>query len=530
MSEISVVLVLLCLVTLLAFWTRNWSIPYPTLMVILGGAIAIIPQLPPVQLTPDIVFLIFLPPLLYATAWQTSFHDFIANLRPIMLLALGLVAATTLLIGFIAKWLIPDLPWGAAFALGAIVSPPDAIAATSITQRLRIPRRLVVILEGESLLNDASGLVAYRVALAAVAGELVTWNSILTDFFIASTGGLTIGVLIALGIIWIHSRLDDPVVETVVTLLTPYAAYLLAEYCHVSGVLAVVCAGLMVRRKASTLFSSATRLHATAVWDCVVFVLTGLTFIFIGLGLRGIVQTVAEDERLAKDMLTALVILMATILIRFAWMFPAAWLPRVISPRLRRQDPMPKPKHLILLSWAGMRGVVSLAAALALPNDFPKRDLILLIVFVVIFGTLVGQGLTLPWLVRLLNLGGSGRSHADQEIDARLTLLAAANLHLEAQSQQSHMLDNGQSETEYLKSYFRGHAENWIARLEFDGEPFLENQSKACHHRFINVLNVQRHRLHELHRHGLIEEALVQKLEREIDLEQSRIESIASGR
>lgn len=493
-------------------------------MVLVGVAIAFVPGLPNVQLTPDIVFLIFLPPLLYAAAWQTPFHDFRKNLRPIATLAFGLVLVTTLVVGWVAHSIFSGMSWAAAFALGAIISPPDAIAASAVTQRLRVPRRIVVILEGESLLNDAAGLVAYRVALAVAAGQHFSLSGAVLQFVIAAAGGVAIGCIVGMAVIAIHKRLDEPLIETVVTLLTPFAAYLACESLHLSGVLAVVCAGLMVRQKASHLFSAATRLHATAVWDCVVFVLTGLTFIFIGLQMREVVTIIATEEQLVWNSFCAVLILLVTIAVRLIWVYPAAWIPRLLSVKLRSRDPIPSAASLLLIGWTGMRGVVSLAAALALPSDFEPRNLILFVVFVVILGTLVVQGLSLPWLVKKLKLSGGGTSSSQQELDARLALLAAANLYLDRRKSQG----VSAAEIDYLRSHFRAQADSWLVRLDLDDESLLESQSLVCHKAFTGVLTAQRHRLHELVRESIIEESLVQKLEREIDMEESRIKSISN--
>jgi len=493
-------------------------------MVLVGVAIAFVPGLPNVQLTPDIVFLIFLPPLLYAAAWQTPFHDFRKNLRPIATLAFGLVLVTTLVVGWVAHSIFPGMSWAAAFALGAIISPPDAIAASAVTQRLRVPRRIVVILEGESLLNDAAGLVAYRVALAVAAGQHFSLSGAVLQFVIAAAGGVAIGCIVGMAVIAIHKRLDEPLIETVVTLLTPFAAYLACESLHLSGVLAVVCAGLMVRQKASHLFSAATRLHATAVWDCVVFVLTGLTFIFIGLQMREVVTIIATEEQLVWNSFCAVLILLVTIAVRLIWVYPAAWIPRLLSVKLRSRDPIPSAASLLLIGWTGMRGVVSLAAALALPSDFEPRNLILFVVFVVILGTLVVQGLSLPWLVKKLKLSGGRTASSQQELDARLALLAAANLYLDRRKSQG----VSAAEIDYLRSHFRAQADSWLVRLDLDDESLLESQSLVCHKAFTGVLTAQRHRLHELVRESIIEESLVQKLEREIDMEESRIKSISN--
>jgi len=525
MHEVSTVLGLLCIVTFLAFLTRSWSIPYPTVMVLVGVLIALLPGLPNVQLTPDVVFLMFLPPLLYAAAWQTPIHDFRKNLWPIALLAVGLVLVTTLVVGWVAHSLFPDMPWAAAFALGAIISPPDAIAATAVTQKLRVPRRIVVILEGESLLNDAAGLVAYRVALAVAAGKHFSMSGFAWELLLAGAGGALVGCAVGWAVMAIHNRVDEPVIETVVTLLTPFAAFLLCEAIHFSGVIAVVCAGIMVRQKSAQLFSAATRLHATAVWECVVFVLSGLTFIFIGLQLREVVSIISNEEQLIWYTTGAIVVLVVTIAVRLLWIYPSAFLPRLFSSPARREEPLPSLKHLTLIGWTGMRGVVSLAAALALPAEFPFRNLILYVVFAVILGTLVVQGLSLPWLIRKLGLSGGGRSSGEQEMDARLALLAAANIYLDRKQLQGVPED----EVEYLRSHFRDQADNWLMRLNLEEESVLERQSSVCLKALTGVLDAQRHRLHELHRESIIEDALVQKLEREIDMEESRIKSIANG-
>ncbi len=525
MIEVSTVLALLCIVTLLAFWTRESSVPYPTIMVLVGVAIACVPGLPNIQLTPDVVFLIFLPPLLYAAAWEIPIHEFRKNLRPIALLAFGLVFVTTLVVGVVAHAILPGIPWAAAFAIGAIISPPDAIAATAITRKLRVPQRIVVILEGESLLNDASGLVAYKLAVIAAAGSMITWSGAIEHFVWTVVVGVVIGIGVGWCVIQIHRRLDEPVIETVISMLTPFAAYLMSESVHGSGVLAVVTTGLMVRQRASLLFSSATRLHASAVWECIEFVLSGLTFIFIGLGMREVVRSIRDEEQLYQNLVATGVILFVTISVRIAWVFPAAYLPRLLSASLRKRDPMPPSSHLTMIAWTGMRGVVSLAAALALPSDFPYRNPIQFVVFGVILGTLVLQGLTLPWLVRWLRIEGSGRSVVDQELDARLHLLASANVYLD--QRETHGLPT--EEVEYLRSHFRGQADTWLARLELDEESVLENQSNVCHSTYVGVLNEQRRRLYELQREGIVEEHLVQKIARELDMEETRIASIASS-
>lgn len=528
MNEVATILVLMCVLTGLSVLSKRWGLPYPTLMVLAGLVIALVPGIPSVSLHPDVVFLIFLPPLLYAAAWQMPWHEFVANRQPIILLALGLVLATTVAVGIVAHLMIPEFPLAAAFALGAIVSPPDAVAATAVTRSLRIPRRIVSILEGESLVNDATGLVAYRVAVAAAATGLFAWQDTVVHFAVVSVGGIAIGFLAGWIVAQVHRRLDDPLIETTLTLLTPYAAYLPAEAFHVSGVLAVVTAGLFVRRQSNLLFTSAMRLHASAVWETAVFLLTGLTFVLIGLELREI-QLAAAKEPLWIYLTWAVAILLVTIFVRLAWVFLAAWVPRMLSPGLNQHDPLPPVGHLLIIGWTGMRGVVSLAAALALPavmangTPFPRRDLILVVAFVVILGTLVVQGLSLPWLIRRLKLDGEGRSRDEQETDARLALLSAATTYLErvAGSDSKTLEDMA-----VLRQHFEQQAQTVLSRLNWE-HPELEAGRPVCQNLFVGALDAQRKKLQHLHEENHLDDELLQKLEREIDLEEARLRSSA---
>ncbi len=529
MQAVSIVLVLLYLVTLLAVLSKNWTIPYPTIMVLTGLVVSFVPGLPTVQLTPEIVFLMFLPPLLYGAAWNTSWSEFKKNVYPISMLAIGMVLATTVAVAYMIKWLMPDWPWAAAFALGAIVSPPDAVAATSVTKTLPIPRRIIVILEGESLINDATGLVAYRMALAAAvataAGEFTVFDSIIT-FLESALGGVLIGLIGGWIAVRVHRQLDDPVIETTLTLLTPYAVYMPCEALHVSGVLAVVTCGLFVSQRADWLMSSATRLHARAVWENVLFVLNGLTFIFIGLGMRDVTAGMG-DTHWSFNALVALAILVATILLRILFVYCAAYAPRWVARQLGRATTSPHWSHVWIVAWTGMRGVVSLAAALALPLDFPKRELILFITFAVILGTLVVQSLTLPLFIRKLKIGQSGRSRLEQELDARLAILATANMYLESHAATS---EQGHRDLQYLRAHIELQADRIVSKLRFELEDLplevgLWQQGAMCKQLYVETLNAQRARLRELAEQELLDDELSHKLHREIDLEESRLHS-----
>ena len=430
MHALEAFLGLLVAVTVLAVVARRLRLPYPILMVLGGVGAALIPGLPEIRLDSELVFLLILPPILYGAAWFSSWRDIRRNARPIGLLAIGCVLFTAVAIAMVAHWAVPGMPWGAAFVLGAIVSPPDAVAATSVFQRLAVPRRIVTILEGESLINDATGLVAYRFAVAAVlTGGISLWSAGLQFLW----GGIG-GVLVGLGVGWIglqcHRRMPDPTTEIILSLLLPYAAYLPAEAVHASGVLATVTAGLYIARQSASLMSPATRVQAEGVWTTFIFLLNATVFILIGLQLRGVLQDIGSYSA-AMLLRSALLVSAATVVVRIVWVFPATYLPRWLVRRIREQDPIRSWRWPALIAWNGMRGVVSLAAALALPfttaggEAFPYRSLIVFLAFVVILVTLLGYGLTLPVVIRWLAISDDGEK-AREEREARVAASEAA--------------------------------------------------------------------------------------------------------
>jgi CPA1 family monovalent cation:H+ antiporter len=524
MHDVSIFLGLLTVMTLMAWLSQQLGLPYPTMMVLTGLAIAAVPGLPHVELEPELVMLVFLPPLLMSAAWYTSWPEFVANRRPIGLLAVGLVLATTFGVACIARFVAPDMPWACAFALGAVVSPPDAIAATSITKRLGVPRRLVTILEGESLVNDATGLVAYRVAVvAAVTGAFSPWSA-LAQFFVAAGGGIVIGLAVGWLMTRITKRVCDPTLWTSVTLLLPYASYLPAEACGVSGVLATVATGLFLGHRAPIQVTPTLRLHAVAVWDVLVFILSGVTFVLIGLQLPGVVSGI-RDESLQAVVLTSLAVSVAVIAIRLIWIFPSAYLPRLLNKRIRENDPLPPPSQLIVLGWAGMRGVVSLAAALALPlttnsgQPFPYRDVIIFIVFVVILCTLVFQSLTLPWLIRFLGVNVDARRLLEHEVEVRLGTIQAALERLKlAESESRHTCD----EVDHLRQHFEHQVRVTQLRLNADGSGTFR-ELDLCEDLYGEALKAQRHHLVALRNRGAIPDELLRQIEHELDLEHARL-------
>ncbi|HYF07866.1 MAG TPA: Na+/H+ antiporter [Acetobacteraceae bacterium] len=397
MPLVEALLLLTAACVVLALVARRLALPYAVMLIAGGMVLAFIPGLPRVELDPQIALAFFLPPLLQASAYRTDWKAFRGNLRPILLLAVGCVLFTALVIAAVAKLLIPGLPWMAALALGAIVAPPDAVAAAAVLQRVRAPRRIVSILEGESLINDATALVLYRFAVAAVGVGSIAVGQASLAFLGVALGGIAIGYAIGHAMLWAITRLEDTLLETVVSFLGCFAAFILAEWVHASGVFAVVVAGAVLGRGRAR-FSARTRADARTVWNFIEFVLTSLVFILIGLALNGILDRLAGRSPLELAAL-ALALSAALILSRFAWIYPVVWLQWLV-PAIRRRNERPTRGHLFVLSWAGMRGVVSLAAALALPADFPERDLIVFLAFCAILATLVLQGTTLEWVIR----------------------------------------------------------------------------------------------------------------------------------
>jgi len=542
LPEIEAILILLTAVAALATLANRINIPYPILLVLGGLILGFVPGLPRIALEPEVVFLLFLPPLLYVSALFTSWRDFRANLRPISLLAVGLVLMTTCVIAAVAHWAI-DLPWTSAFVLGAIVSPTDAIAATSVAQRLGVPRRIVTILEGESLINDATGIVAYRIAVGAVVvGTFSLWQAGL-QFAIGAIGGIAVGLAVGWVIIWARRHVaDDPDVQNTISLLTPFTAYLLAEEpSHwawgqlgfpgefaFSGVLAVVTTGLYLGRRAPSVVSPETRLQGYAFWELVTFLLNGLIFALIGLQLEGIMERLSERTpySVPELVLYGALVSLAVILARFLWVFPATYVPRWVSRRVRQRDPSPPVRQVMVIAWTGMRGVISLAAALALPlttaggEPFPGRDLILFLTFCVILATLVVQGLSLPVLIRALGLEDDG-SQEREEIEGRIEVANAALARIEELLQEDWVREDTAERVRGLYNYRRS---RFAARSDGADEDGLEERSAAYQRLLSELLRAQRTTLIQLRNEGRIGDEVMHRIERDLDLEETRLE------
>jgi CPA1 family monovalent cation:H+ antiporter len=525
MGTVDIFVGMLLAVAALALLARRLHIPYPILFVIGGLLLGLTPGVPKVQLNPELVFLFFLPPLLFPAALFTSWRDFRANLRPISLLAVGLVLITTVAIALLAHHFM-HLPLAAGFVLGAIVSPPDAIAATAIAERLRVPRRIVTVLEGESLVNDATALVAYRFAIVAVATGSFSLGHASVKFLVVCIGGILMGLVVGWLAEWFHKHVQDAPIEITVSLLTPFAAYLPADRVGVSGVLAVVTAGLYLGWRLPEITDFKTRLDARPVWDMVEFVLNGFVFILIGLQLPTVLHAASSNDLPTRQLIVyALAISLAVIVVRILWVFPATYLPRLLFKSLRARDPYPSWRHVTIIAWTGMRGVVSLAAALALPftkadgSPFPGRDLILFLSFVIILATLVVQGLSLPVLIRWLGVEDDD-SLEREEREARLAANKAALGRL------NEIAGHDPAKADAAKR-LRIEYEDRISQLEVTEPDHKSRRLRLFSEEYERLsregLKQERHTILNLRNKNVINDEVLRRIQQDIDLAEARL-------
>jgi CPA1 family monovalent cation:H+ antiporter len=526
MENVELIVLLLFGVTFLAVLSNKYRFPFPILLVVCGVLISLIPHVPVIMLKPEIVFFIFLPPLLYEAAWKTSWHEFKSAIRPITLAAVGLVLFTTTLVAITAYYLIPGLTWPIAFLIGAIVSPPDAVAAASVLRGLGLAPRLIAILEGESLVNDASGLIAYKYALAAVfAGQFVLWEASLNFLYVAA-GGIALGLLIGYVMYIVHKKfICDPVIEVTLTFLTPFASYLIAEEVHWSGVLAVVTTGLYLSFRSAHMFSHQSRIMAYAVWDVTIFVLNGIIFLLIGLQLRSVIAGITGYPK-GQLLIYGIVISVVVILVRFIWVVPAALLPRVLSKRIREREKF-DPRHMVVFGWAGMRGVVSMAAAMAIPMtmyggvDFPQRNLVVFLTFSVILSTLILLGFSLRTAIRKLGL--QPYSLVAEEYEVRNHVVSRAIDHIEEHLSlvPDELLNNIKSK--YEVKYNRLQKTDLPSNYFGSGKTLAGDVFNQFSQMQIDLISVERDALEHLHRDGKASEEIIRKIERELDLEETRL-------
>ncbi|GGJ36297.1 Na+/H+ antiporter [Neoroseomonas lacus] len=513
MEIVEVLLALMAACVAFAVLARRARLPYAVVLVVGGMVLAFIPGMPEVELDPQVALAFFLPPLLQASAYRTDWKAFKGSLRPILLLAVGAVLFSAFCVGVVVKLLIPGFPWAAAITLGAIVAPPDAVAAAAVLNRLRLPRRIVTVLEGESLINDATALVLYRFAVAATLAGSFSWFEAGFSFLALAIGGGMIGWLAGWLAVRAARRLQDTLLETASSFIACFASFLAAEAVHVSGVIAVVTTGLVLGH-AQHAFTAQTRRDSRTVWQFIEFVLNSLIFILIGLQLNGILDRLHEYPNWHLALL-AVCVSVVLILARFIWVIPAVWLPRQI-PSIRRRDPMPPFSHTIIISWAGMRGVVSLAAAMALPVTFPERDLLVFLAFCAILATLVLQGTTLEWLIRRLGAEEKRRTVMPHEEAAARTLIAHASLR-EMERRAEDFLSGAIAQD--LLPEFRDRV-----RL-LDGinqGPIAAERAARLEHR-LHALRAGRARLLRHRDEDGLEEELMTRLVEELDLEELRL-------
>ena len=495
-------------------------VPYPILLVVGGLLIGAVPGMPELELEPEIVFFGVLPPLLYGAAFFTSLRDLRASVRPIGLLAVGLVVVTTIGVAVVAHTFVDGLSWGSAFVLGAIVSPTDPLAATSIARRLGVPRRLVTTVEGESLVNDGTGLVLYRVAVAAV---------VTGSFSVFETGGLFVlavggGVAVGLAVGWIvrqiRLRLDNPPAEITISLLTGYVAFISAELLGASAVLAAVTAGIYLGWHTPELTTAQVRLQGVAVWEIVQYLLNAFLFVAVGLQLPVILDAL-DDVPAARLVGYAVLISATVIVLRFAWVFAVLHAPKWLARRTSSWQ------GAVFVSWAGMRGAVSLAAALALPlstdlgEPFPGRDLVVFLTFAVILATLVGQGLTLPLLIRALRLEDDGLEDRE-EAKARIHASEAALARLEELVDEDWVREDT---VERVRGSFTFRTSRFRARLDDGDDGTIEVRSQDYQRLVRELLDAERRALLDLRRRGVISNDVWLRVGRDLDLEDERLDS-----
>jgi monovalent cation/hydrogen antiporter len=521
------ILVLLLGVTAAAAVVAKWlKIPPAIILVLTGVLLALIPGLPTIELAPDLVLLMVLPPVIYSAAVAMSWREFRFNLRPISALAVGCVVFTTAVVAAAANWLI-GLPWSVGFVLGAIVSPPDAVAPLSIARRLRIPRRLLVILEGEGLANDATALILYRFAVAAVGIHAFSLSQATGQFVAIVASEIVWGI--GVGWLTLHLRrwVRDPRTEITISILTPFLAYWPPEHLGGSGVLATVTAGLYISWNGLRIISAATRLQGIFFWEFFIYLIEGLIFLITGLQARTLIGRITHYS-VAELAFSAVIICTVVIVARFVWMYPATYIPRWLSARLRRVDPSPPWQWPFALAFTGVRGTVSLAAALAIPfttpdgAPFPARDLILFLTFAVILVTLVGQGLLLPWVIRMLGLAAAGdmERRADQleEAQARHAAIEAVIERLEQLARERRVTDSIAAplrtrHRERLKHiHYGGHQDQELVKLS-DCDDEIE----------LLLISVEREYINTLSRDGRINDEARRRIERELDLREANI-------
>ena len=523
-AQFQLFLILLAVLAGTSLLARRIDIAPAILLLVAGTALAFVPGMPVLQLPPELVLLVVLPPLIYSASVAMSWREFKYNLRPIVLLAVGCVIFTAAAVATATHYLI-GLPWNVGFLLGAIVAPPDAVAPLAIARRLCIPRRILVVLEGEGLANDATALILYRFAVAAISSGAFSLPQATGEFAAIIAGEMLFGVAIG----WLSLRARhyarDPKVEITLSLITPYLAYWVPEYSGGSGVIATVACGLYVSWNGPLWISSATRLQGIFFWDLVIYLIEGLLFLLTGFEMRLLYE---KSKAFPLDQILSVTALVAVIVIvaRFAWVYPATYLPRLMSRSLRERDPSPPWQWAFILAFAGVRGAVSLAAALALPftlasgEAFPYRDLILFVAFGVIVVTLVGLGLTLPPVVRLLGVADAGRDELRAEHEAEIV---ARRVALEAALKSLEKITQDRTLSDEVVRLLRARHEIRAGQLPTSLDPDAHDLSVAGTRLTLELIAAERKFIHLLLRDGTITDEIRRRIERDLDLEEASL-------
>jgi CPA1 family monovalent cation:H+ antiporter len=526
-GELVVLAVLMGAGALLLLAERT-QIPYPILLTIGGTALAFVPGVGDFTLDPDIILIAVLPPLLYSAAFFTSVQDLRANAGPITLLAVGLVTATTVSVAVVAHAFVDDLSWPAAFVLGAIVSPTDPVAATEIAVRSRAPRRLITIVEGESLINDSTGLIAYKFAVATVLSGTFSLAAAFEDFLLSAVAGIAIGLIAGFAIAEVRRRLDDAPTEIAVSLLTPFVAYLPAEALGVSAVLAAVAAGLYLGWRSPDLITPSTRIQLVGFWEILNFALNAVLFVLVGLQLRNVIDNLSGYSAWQLAGYAAVVVL-TVVLTRMLWVYPFNIAARLLVRRFPRRgaDPPPDMRLTGLLGWSGMRGSVSLAAALAIPlttdsgAPFPARDLIIFLAYSVILVTVVGQGLTLGKLIEWAGVYDDEETTAEQEARARIAASNAALTRLDELREQDWVRDDTAAR---MRGVYDFRIRRFEARVDDQDDGEIEEGSQAYQRLRRKILEAERAEIIRQRNRGAITDDIMRRIERDLDLEDARLE------
>jgi CPA1 family monovalent cation:H+ antiporter len=520
-----VVVLLLVYVVVFGALARRLETPYPIVLLVAGIALSFVPGIPRVSLDPEFVFFVFLPPLLYAGAWMTSWRDFSYNLVSILLLAVGLVAFTVLGVAFTARWAFAGFDWRLGIVLGAVVAPTDAIAATSIAKRLGLPRRIVDVLEGESLINDATGLLALEFGIAMVVyGQTPGLGEAALRLCWLAAGGIGVGLILGRLVEWFELRIDDAPIEITISILVPYAAYLAGQAIGASGVLAVVASGLYLGRQSTRFFSPRVRIQAYAVWNAMTFILNGVVFVLIGLQLPDVLAGIRGQYGLRALLLYGALFSAVVVLLRLFWVFPGAQLAYFIRRRLLgQQEKTPSPRAIFVVGWTGMRGVISLAAAIALPRTmlldgrpFPQRDLIIFLTFCVIVVTLVGQGLSLPAVIRALGLAGDQGASCELAEAQRIILTTALR----------HVEEARAKDDPRWAGLYDDLAQHYRERLEALADA-PAGDGPEVHRKYTDLLRemqqVEREAAIRLRNEGRISDEVLRQIEHDLDLREARL-------